>query len=487
MADFFGRRDILTANESITAENVVAEVNSALKYHIRNLVEEDELYWYRRGKQPILFRKKEIRPEINNKIVENTADEIVGFKCGYFLPKPAFYIARNDSAMDSVRQLNEWIYNSGKHDADNMVVDAFHTMGKGVLYAEPSDEFEDKPIAIYSVDPRSAFVVYSMRPGNAPVYGVNMVTVGDEIYLDVWTKERYFSLKGGSLAPKSTYGGYAATEPKYEYEAREIITERSNEIGEIPLVEYRYNNINMAAFESVMPLMDAMNTTMSDRVNGVEQFIQSLMIMKNCQLPEGMDANKIRELGLIELQSNGESNADIDILSQQLNQAETQTLVDYMYTRILSICGMPASNKGGASTSDTGVAVLARDGWYQADAVARNTEDLFKKSNRLLDKVILKILKIKKGFDLNFSDFELHFDRSETTNLLVKTQGALNLKELGFAPEIAFARSGVSNDPVNDVELSRKYIDMKWGERPTEEFEPMAKPEVKMNEEGDEE
>ena len=39
----------------------------------------------------------------------------------------------------------------------------------------------------------------------------------------------------------------------------------------------------------------------------------------------------------------------------------------------------------------------------------------------------------------------------------------MNLKELGFSPELAFAKSGVSNDPVADVANSEKYIKAKWG------------------------
>jgi hypothetical protein len=44
-------------------------------------------------------------------------------------------------------------------------------------------------------------------------------------------------------------------------------------------------------------------------------------------------------------------------------------------------------------------------------------------------------------------------------NLLVKTQGALNLKQLGLAPEIVLARSGVSNDPEGDIAKSKNYIE----------------------------
>mgnify|MGYP002513872120 CR=1 FL=1 len=91
--DLFGRLDIYASSDDITAENVVSELNTALPYHVQNLLQEDFLYWYRRNVQPILRRTKEVRPEILNIVQENHADEIVAFKNGYFLTKPAFYVA----------------------------------------------------------------------------------------------------------------------------------------------------------------------------------------------------------------------------------------------------------------------------------------------------------------------------------------------------------------------------------------------------------
>ena len=55
-------------------------LNEMLGLHCKNVLEEDFLFWYRRGMQPILERRKTVRPEINNKITENHAAEIVAFK-----------------------------------------------------------------------------------------------------------------------------------------------------------------------------------------------------------------------------------------------------------------------------------------------------------------------------------------------------------------------------------------------------------------------
>ena len=94
--DLYGRLDIYATSEDITPENVVAEVNSALVYHLQNLLQEDFLYWYRRNVQPILHRHKDVRPEIMNIVQMSIADQVVAFKNGYFLTQPAFYTARND-------------------------------------------------------------------------------------------------------------------------------------------------------------------------------------------------------------------------------------------------------------------------------------------------------------------------------------------------------------------------------------------------------
>ena len=118
-----GRRKIYTMTEEITADNVVSEILYALNFHLMNVAEIDYLYWYRRGVQPIMNRTKEIRAEINNKVCINNADFIVTFKNGYFLTKPATYVSRSkdEKVTADVQKLNDYLYLSGKHDADNLV------------------------------------------------------------------------------------------------------------------------------------------------------------------------------------------------------------------------------------------------------------------------------------------------------------------------------------------------------------------------------
>lgn len=459
-----GRRKVFITDAEITEYNVKEILNFALGTHILNLEEEEYLYWYRRGFQPILERTKKRNDFINNKVVENHADEIVEFKNGYFLTQPAFYTARSEDKTEAVKDLNEYLYRSNKQVADNKVVDWFHTVGVGVLFVKSIDD-EDTPVVAYSVDPRQAFVAYSLNPGNEPLMGVNMVVDGNKTFFDVYTKNKYFKLSGGST------GIIVSTEKPIEATAIDLLEVRDNPLGEIPIIEYRYNALNMGAFESVIPLLNAINIVMSNRADGVEQFIQSLAVAVNCQFDDETTLEDIKKRGIIALKSTEGNKADFRILTEQLDQTQTQVLVDYMYEQVLRICSMPSTTKGGVSTSDTGAAVLARDGWYQADAAARNTEDLFKESNKYFDRIFLKILKKKKGIDLSIPDFELSFVRNETANVQSKAQALQTLLAAGLNPELAFAKSGISNDPVNDVKMSEKWLNLIWGDPKVEVIE----------------
>jgi SPP1 family phage portal protein len=459
--DLFGRLDIYASSDEITAENVVSELNTALPYHVQNLLQEDFLYWYRRNVQPILRRTKEVRPEIMNRVQENHADEICTFKNGYFLQKPAFYTARRKGAQGKVNKLNEFLYRSYKQDADNKCVNWFHTVGKGVILVEPDRGNDpETPVHAYALDPRSAFVVYSLRPGNEPVMGVNMVVVDNQAKFDVYTRDYVYHLSGGVT------GKMMSTQVNSDFLATAVSVDsvEPNVLGLIPIIEYRYNSINMGAFESVLPLLDEINNIVSNACDGVEQFIQSLAVATNCEFPEGTTSNDIRRAGMIVLKSIGENKADFKILSQPLDQTQTKVLIDHLKNEVYRICAMPIVGDHGRTYDTTGSAVLASTGWFQADTAARNTEDLFKESNRQFDRIFIEILKRRGLLDIDINDFELHIDHGETVNIQAKAQSFNTLIASGMHPELAAAKSGVSNDPVSDIKMSEKWLKLMWGD-----------------------
>lgn len=172
------------------------------------------------------------------------------------------------------------------------------------------------------------------------------------------------------------------------------------------------------------------------------------------------DYEKLREEGAIKFRDiDPQLKAEVSYLTSTLNQGETQTLVDHMYQTVLTICGMPNRN-GGTSTSDTGSAVIMRDGWSAAEARAKDSELMFKKSERIFLKLILNICKTLKGMDLKVCNIEIRFTRRNYENILQKAQVLdLMLKNSKIHPRLAFEHCGLFVDSDLAYTLSAEYAE----------------------------
>ena len=171
-----GRRIIKSSVKEITDENVVTVLQKALSDHDFNRSEIDYLWNYYKGKQPILNRVKDVRPEICNRIVENRANEIVSFKVGYLCGEPIQYIGRStdESVTAGITALNELMFAEDKATQDQEIVEWQMICGTAyrlVLPDEPGEE-DESPFEMYTLDPRDTFIVYSNEIGNKPLMAV---------------------------------------------------------------------------------------------------------------------------------------------------------------------------------------------------------------------------------------------------------------------------------------------------------------------------
>jgi SPP1 family phage portal protein len=433
---------ILTDETEVNIGNVVQILRKALPYHWKNRSEISYLWSYYKGRQPILNRVKEVRPEITNKIVENRANEIVSFKSGYLMGEPLQYVSRGnaENIADAINQLNEFVFAEEKPAKDKELADWFHICGTSfrmVLPDEMAGEDDESPFEIYTLDPRNTFVVYNNGLGNKPILGVKYVA--DEngvVHYSCYSDHEYFEIVESKVVSYDTHI-----------------------LGEIPIIEYPLNMARIGAFELVIPLLDAINLTDSNRLDGVEQFIQALMLFHNVDI-SSEDFDELRERGAIKFKDiDPQLKAEINYLVSNLNQGETQTLVDHMYQTVLTICGMPNRN-GGSSTSDTGSAVIMRDGWSAAEARAKDSELMFKKSERIFLKVVLNICRTLADMDLKVCNVEIRFTRRNYENILQKAQVLdLMLKNNKIHPRLAFEHCGLFVDSDLAYTLSAEYAE----------------------------
>ena len=443
--DMYGRRVITTDATEITSENIVNELNNAFSEHSLNRTEIEYLWNYYRGKQPILFRQKDVRPEICNKIVENRANEIVSFKVGYLCGEPIQYVGRNSDEMVSqaIAELNEMMFSENKATQDKEVVEWQMISGTAYRLVLPdvAGSEDDAPFEMNTLDPRDTFVVYSSEVGNKPVFAVKYRTDKENRRIaSVYTSNRFWKLVDDK-----------------------IVEERHHSLGIIPIFEYPANNARQGAFEIVLPLLDAINNVASNRMDGVEQFVQAFIKFINCDITSE-DFEKLKEMGAIKVKSVDGQQADVDIVTNELNQIQTQTLVDYLYQTVLTICGMPNRN-GGSSTSDTGSAVLLRDGWSLAEARAKDSELMFKKSEQEVLKLVLRIIRDTQGlsdalYSLRLRDIDSRFTRRNYDNIQSKSQVLVSmLQQAKIHPRLAFTACGLFCDSENAYQMSMDYYE----------------------------
>ena len=124
---------------------------------------------------------------------------------------------------------------------------------------------------------------------------------------------------------------------------------------------------------------------------------------------------------------------------------------------MLTICGIPNRN-GGSSTSDTGQAVLLRDGWSLAEARAKDSENLFRPSEMEMLRLVLKICSELGGLDISLSDIEIKFTRRNYDNIQSKSQVLVSmLGQPKIHPKLAFEHCGMFSDPEAAYDISDKY------------------------------
>lgn len=422
-----GRIQIFTDEKEVTPNNVIDVLSAAMTVHMVNQRRIEYLWDYYRGRQPVLDRKKEVREEINNKVVENVAAEIVDFHTGYLLSEPIQYVGKKDDMKisEAITVLNDWMDDAGKESSDSAVSEWFHIAGVGYRMALPNpDEDEDCPFRIFDLDPRYTLIVRNSGLGHKPVMGVQYVVQQD-----------------GTLI-------YTCYTPmwKYEIEGDKLVSTDPNPIGMIPIIEYPLNNARQGVFEKVLPLCDALNALTSNRMDSVEQFVQAFFKFINCEI-DSDDFEEFKRMGAIKIKSVNGQNADVQLITSELNQTQTQTLKGDLYQSILNICSMPNRN-GGSSTSDTGAAVTMRDGWSAAETRAKRTEKMFRKSEKMFLKLILKICEAIDDLGITVGDIKESFTRRNYCDIQTKSQVLTTmLANPKIHPRLAFESCGMFVDP----------------------------------------
>ena len=447
----FGRRQIFTSERYVTKDNVLSILTNALAVHARNRVEEKYLEAYVRGDQPVRHRVKNVNSEINNKVVVNIANQIVTFKTAEFAGEPIQYVSRGmkKSVPKKIKDLNSMMLTEGKQSKDMKL--AYHMFTNGVAYrlvthdSRPSTElYDEAPFEIHIPDPKNTFMVrlndVTKRPVMAVTYVYKDGLESGGVQYTVYTEDATYTIEGGLT------------------EANAVISEVRHNFGLIPMIEYPCNPLYMSPVEVVHDLLNAISLTQSNRLDGIEQFIQAIMVF------EGVDITReqfleLKDLGALKLPPTADGRPSrVYYLNEQLDQSQTQTLVDDMYQTVLQIVGMPSQGNANTSDSSNNGAIIMKNGWWNAEARSLETEGMWKEAETEFLKVVLRICNQTNTLTgLSVSDLEPKFGRRSYEDLLTKTQSFSSLISSQVPPIQAFKFSRLSKDPEADALMYEAY------------------------------
>lgn len=448
----YGRKLVFTSEQIFTDSNIIDVVGRAMSIHIQNQVDIQYLYDYYLGKHDVLKREKKVRKEITNRIVINRAAEITNFKVGFTFGEPVQYVYSGKDAInesenvgddDSIAKLNKLMRRMGKASRDRELAQWLYICGVGYRFTSYD---KSKELKTYVCDPRSTFVIRSDDISHEPLLSV-VYSVEETIdktpkkKFSVYSKDHYWLIVDDKIV-------------------------KSEDITGNPITEYWANPTRQGCFEVVLKIIDALNTAASDRADGIEQLIQSLIWFNNVEIdPEQF--SELSEMGGIVTKSSPNMPASIQMLTAVLDQQQTQTFVDDLYQAMLTIAAVP--DRKASAGGNTGQALIIGEGWTMAESAAKSFEQSFDEGEKQFLSIVLRIVQTvdtattaPEDFkNLDIADIDIKFTRNKTDNLLTKTQGLQNQLEAGIHPRIAIANCGLYSDPHQVYVESTEYLS-KW-------------------------
>lgn len=470
--EFLGRRRIYTDVEEVTADNIFSILSEAAMVHEQNAEEILYLLRYEKGIQE-LPRKKEIRKDIDIKVSDNLANQIVEFKLSYNHGNPISYVQRGNKDIggnppnkddDAISQLNEMNDAEGAYAKDIETARFFEICGVGYQMVDIKRDFDETSVFdLYVPHPLYTFIVYRNDIGETPMLGVTFRQLknGDRYYT-CYTKDAVYEIEN---LVKIVNDEKKVTWNFRNYDDGRIGT--INPLGMVPIVEFVRDYDRMGVFERQISDMDALNVEVSDFANATAQSCQEIWWGNDFEFPKDKDGNplapKSGQWVLTKTLANGKSPL-IQALSSTFNFQSVQENIVSKRNSILQKCFVPLQTDPSAGA--TGTAMSLSSGWAAAENAAMKEEQIVRKSKTQVLALELAAVKACAHWldgspliDLKLSDIFIKFTRQKTYDLGTKTNAMVAMINAGVNGRIAMQTVDLFADVAQAWNDSKEMIE----------------------------
>lgn len=464
----FGRKEIYTDVEKITSDNIIAVLRQAYIDFKPNASDCEELIKFEAGNQP-LVREKKYRSDIDIQCVDNVANEITEFKCGFDWGNVITLIQRGqkdtgkiENESEAIALLNEE-YAMAKIGLKQQQLARFvEICGIGFTYVDINTSWEegDAHFTLDVLDPRNTFVVKSSRYiDHRPMLGVTFRqdSLGNTYFTCFSDDERWEVI---NLVKVINSKDEVVEKNEWNETSR---SGEKNPLGIIPIQEWVRAIDRMGCFERQIPEINNLNILISDTSNQVDQTVQAIWHCNDVDFPEDENGNIIHPKSNDWLQTYTSKDGNKPFVTPLSVAYDHTGILNNIVTRrslILQKANVPQRNDN--SGGSTGVAMSDATGWSSAENSASKSQGI-KEACKLDEvKLVLRAISLCPDLDSNSpllklkaADIQPNIKRQKTYEMTTKANTFATLVSHGVDALHVLKVINLFDDP-NQV-----YVDSK--------------------------
>lgn len=369
---------------------------------------------YYDGHHAIEAKKREDDSAPNNKVVCNHAKDISDTATGYFMGNPITYSNSGEQDIEPLMTAFDEA-NVDDVDADNALDMSIYGAGYEYVYVKQG---EAKPIS-KNISPLSTFIIVDDSIEENELCGV------------------YYYKRKNSVENSYTYVATVST-ANYTYvlniddseaDIPRMVTETPERhfFGEPQIIEYLNNKEAIGDFEQQIPLIDAYNTLMSDRINDKEQFIDAVLVLYGALMgddeEEVSEAQKqLRKEKLLELPAD----AKAEYLLRQMDENGAEVLRKAIKEDIYNFSHVPNFMDENFAGNVSGVAMEYK--LLGLEMITKVKERQYKKGLRKRIRLYCNFLNMKAVL-MEAGSIMATFSRALPKNLQELSQIVANLQD----------------------------------------------------------
>ena len=366
---------------------------------------------YYEGKHKILDEDRE------NRLVCNHAKDIADTASSYFIGNPVSYKNPNDIAA-----LTDALEHAGADevDGDNGLDLSIYGRAYEYIYTKQGET----ELTIKNLPPENTFLVYDDTIEQNELFGVY-----------------YYARIDSTDRTNITYVATVLTQD-YKYvldiqdiqEPQALIEQPEAHFkGELPLIEYQNNKLALGDYELQIPLIDAYNVLMSDRVTDKEQFVDAILALYGTLLSdEEMDQDGDQSIGekamqhlrkekLLELPSD----ARAEYLTRTFDENGVEILKRAIEQDIHKFSHIPCMTDESFGGNVSGVAMEFK--LLGMENITKIKTRYYKKGLRKRLRIFANFLNTRSGTHIDTAGIVPVFTRAMPKNLLEISQIVSNL------------------------------------------------------------